>query len=747
MTKKLVIVESPSKVATIKKYLGADFTVLASYGHVRDLIPKSGAVDTEHDFIMHYEIIKKNTKHVAAIAKALKESESFYLATDPDREGEAIAWHVYELMLSKNALKKQPIYRIVFNEITKSAIADAMTKPRDISKTLVDAQQARRALDYLVGFNLSPLLWKKVRYGLSAGRVQSPALRLIVTREDEIEKFLSKEYWTITAKNLFVKQEFNSKLIEYQYKKITQFSIINEEQAIKIRNDLFKTAHNKLRVIKVDKKQRKRNPVPPFTTSTLQQEAARKLGFSAKRTMMNAQGLYEAGYITYIRTDSVNLAMEAIVETRAVIQQRFGEKNLPQSPNFYKTKSKNVQEAHEAIRPTSSKCLPKDVIKKLNPEQVKLYNLIWKRMISCQMVSAVFNVVAIDLDCGAGNVFRTTGSVIVIPGFLEVYHEDVDDVVINEEILPPLQNGDVVELLDIATEQHFTEPPPRYSEASIIKTLEEYGIGRPSTYATIIDTLINRKYVVLENKRFKPTDVGVVVNKFLVNYFTQYVDYGFTAHLEDELDNIANGNSKFLELMKEFWVPFKQLIDEINGKVRRSDVTQEILAEKCTKCGKSLTLRLGKNGRFIGCSGYPDCDYTASVDQEKNIIIPEIISDRTCPKCGSFLNIKMGRYGKFIGCSSYPSCKFIESLEKSINTGVICPVCNKNTMSKRKSRYGKYFYSCANYPECKYAVWNEPLSEKCPKCDWKILTLKITKRHGTEKICPQNGCGYVFSIL
>ncbi len=743
MSKNLVIVESPAKAKTIKKYLGKDFTVLASYGHVRDLIPKNGAIDIEHDFAMRYETIERNAAHVNEIAQALKAADTLYLATDPDREGEAIAWHVCELMRAKKILKKQPVYRVAFHEITKAAVNDAIAKPRDVSMTLVDAQQARRALDYLVGFNLSPLLWKKIRYGLSAGRVQSPALRMIVTREEEIEKFIKQEYWTVISRNLFSKQEFAAKLIEYQSNKVTQFFITNKEQALAIKEDLLKLAAGKLQVTKVEKKKRIRNPAPPFTTSTLQQEAARKLGFSAKFTMGVAQKLYEAGYITYMRTDSVNLAKEAIAEIREVIAERFSEKNLPNKPNVYKTKSKNAQEAHEAIRPTSSRQTPEDLAKALNPEQIKLYNLIWQRTIACQMIPATLDTVAVDLSCGEGNVFRANGSVITDPGFLAVYREDVDDAVSDDDkVLPPMKVGNVVDLLEIIGEQHFTEPPPRYSEASLVKALEEYGIGRPSTYATIIDTLLTREYVILETKRFRPTDVGRIVNKFLTTYFTQYVDYEFTAHLEDELDNIANGKYKFLELMQEFWQPFKKLIDTTADNVKRADVTQEVLEEKCPKCGKPLTLRLGKKGKFIGCSAYPECDYTANVDKEKNIVETEVVPDRTCPKCGAPLHIKVGRYGKFIGCGGYPNCKFMEPLEKPKDTNVKCPICNEGTMLQRKSRYGKYFYSCSRYPECKYAVWNEPLNEPCPKCGWKILTLKTTKRRGTEKVCPQKDCGY-----
>lgn len=746
MAKNLVIVESPAKATTIKKYLGKDFIVLASYGHVRDLVPKSGAVEPEHDFTMHYEAIEKSAKHVSVIAKALKEAENFYLATDPDREGEAIAWHVCELMREKKALKKQPVQRIVFHEITKTAVASALNHPRDISMSLVDAQQARRALDYLVGFNLSPLLWKKIRYGLSAGRVQSPALRMIVSREEEIEKFVSQEYWTIIARNSFAKQEFTSKLITYKNKKITQFSITTKEQSEAIKSDLVRFAAGKFTVAKVEKKERARNPAAPFTTSTLQQEAARKLGFSAKRTMINAQKLYEAGFITYMRTDSVNLAKEAITEIREVISERFGDKNLPDKPVFYKTKSKNAQEAHEAIRPTSSKRLPVELEKNLVPEQFQLYNLIWQRTVSSQMIAATLNTVAVDLNCGEvndGAVFRANGSVITDPGFLAVYQEGTDDNVTDDEkVLPVMKVGDVVDLLGIDGNQHFTEPPPRYSEASLVKALEEYGIGRPSTYAAIIDTLLAREYVVLESKRFKPTDVGRVVNKFLVNYFTQYVDYEFTAHLEDELDEVARGEEKFLALMRAFWQPFKKIVDNVASSVKREDVTQEALEEKCPKCSKPLISRLGKKGKFIGCSGYPECDYTANFDKEKNVVAPEILADRFCPKCNLPLQIKVGRYGKFVGCSGYPACKHIEPLEKPRDTGVVCPLCNEGTMLQRKSRYGKYFYSCSRYPQCKYAVWNEPLNEKCPKCGWPILTLKETKRRGKEKVCPQKECGF-----
>jgi DNA topoisomerase-1 len=755
MAKHLVIVESPAKAKTIKKYLGKDFHVLASFGHVRDLVPKEGAVNPEKDFAMQYAVIEKNVRHINEIAKALKTSQTLYLATDPDREGEAIAWHVYELMKAKGLLKDKPVYRIVFHEITKSAIQEAVANPQQISMDLVNAQQARRALDYLVGFNLSPLLWKKIRRGLSAGRVQSPALRMIVEREAEIGKFIAKEYWTIIANAIAQKQQFSAKLVIYRNEKLTQFLINNEKQAKDIERDLLAQAQGKLLVAKVETKQRKRNPSPPFITSTLQQEAARKLGFSAKRTMRIAQQLYEGidignesvGLITYMRTDSVNLAQQAIKEIRDLIVKRYGTENLPTEPKYYKTKSKNAQEAHEAIRPTSALRSPEQMSNYLSTEQYKLYELIWKRTIACQMVHADIDVVVVDLACGNDNYFRATGSTMTHPGFIAVYQESSDDVKQNdnEKMLPKMAQGDIIDLLSINSEQHFTEPPPRYSEASLIKSLEEYGIGRPSTYATIISTIQDRGYAILDNKRFKPTDVGCVVSKFLTDYFFKYVDYDFTANLEDKLDAVSRGESKWIPLLKEFWTPFKNLVDKIEQTVQRKDVTQETLQEKCPKCGKPLAIRLGKRGRFIGCSGFPECDYTRNIGEQEGEVEPEVVENRLCPKCNSPLHIKTGRYGKFIGCSNYPNCNYMEPLEKPTDTGITCPQCRKGTLLKRKSRRGKVFYSCSTYPKCNYAIWNQPIEEKCPKCGWPILTIKTTKKHGTVKACPQKDCGYTES--
>ena len=749
----LVIVESPAKAKTIKKYLGKDFEVLASYGHVRDLVPKEGAVDPEHGFAMNYEIIDRNSKHVKAITDKLKKADALYLATDPDREGEAISWHLYELLKKRRALKDKPVHRVVFHEITKRAIQEAVEHPRDLSMDLINAQQARRALDYLVGFNLSPLLWKKIRRGLSAGRVQSPALRMIVEREEEIEAFKPREYWTIEADLQKARQSFTAKLSQLEGEKISQFSITDEKVASTAENTLTQAAAGKLTVQKIEKKQRKRNPAPPFITSTLQQEASRKLGFTAKRTMRIAQQLYEGvdigqgavGLITYMRTDSVTLANEAIDDIRDYIRETWGKEMHPEKPRSFKTKSKNAQEAHEAIRPTSIRNVPKEISHALSDEQRKLYELIWKRTIASQMTHATINTVSADLTAGDKGIFRASGSTIAKPGFMSVYLEGEDDAPRgsgDEKLLPPLKEGEEIDLLSIRPEQHFTEPPPRYNEASLVKALEEHGIGRPSTYASIISTLQDREYVTMDKKRFIPTDVGRVVKKFLTNYFTQYVDYDFTAKLEDELDAVSRGEEEWVPLLEKFWQPFRDRVEHTGENVDRSEVTQEPTDEKCPECGKDLVIKLGRNGRFIACTGYPDCNYTRDLGEGGEKQEPEIVQDRKCPKCDSDLLIRNGRYGKFIGCSAYPECKHIEPLEKPVDTGVGCPQCAKGTLMKRKSRRGKIFFSCSTYPKCDYAVWNQPVQEICPKCSWPILTIKTTKSRGTEKVCPQRGCDY-----
>jgi len=610
MASHLVIVESPAKAKTIEKYLGKDFKVLASYGHVRDLIPKEGAVETDNNFKMNYTPVERNQKHIANIKKELKKADSIYLATDPDREGEAISWHLYELLREKDLMKNKQAYRVAFYEITKQAVSEAISNPREITMDLVNAQQARRALDYLVGFNLSPLLWRKIRRGLSAGRVQSPALRMIVERELEIEAFNPMEYWSIESDNNFDGQAFSAKLNRLAGEKVKQFTITNADQANDAYRRLNDAAQGKLLVDKVEKKQRKRNPAAPFTTSTLQQEAARKLGFGAQRTMRTAQRLYEGidigagqvGLISYMRTDSVTLSNDALIEIREFIAEKFGENNLPETPREYKTKSKNAQEAHEAIRPTSARNEPFKIKQHLGDDEFRLYSLIWKRTIACQMIHATLDTVSVDLACGSDNTFRANGSTIRDLGFMRVYIEDKDEPKKDdnkENILPPLKEGDSVDLHEIRLEQHFTEPPPRFSEASLVKTLEEYGIGRPSTYASIITTLLDREYVELESKRFHPTDVGRVVARFLTQHFPQYVDYDFTAQLEDTLDEISRGEAEWLPLMQEFWTAFKERVDDKMENVSRDEAIQSRQLGIDEKSGKPISVRMGRYGPFV----------------------------------------------------------------------------------------------------------------------------------------------------
>ncbi len=750
--KTVVVVESPAKAKTIKKYLGAGYEVFASYGHVRDLVAKEGAVQTEQNFAMRYEGIERNARHVDAIAKAMRGADQLLLATDPDREGEAIAWHLAELLRERKVLADKPVRRVVFHEITQRAIQEAVDHPGDIAMNLVNAQQARRALDYLVGFNISPLLWKKIRRGLSAGRVQSPALRLIVEREEEIEAFVPREYWTLDATAGKGKATFGAKLAQFEGEKIEQFSVVDGERAQQVKATIAAQADGRLQVAAVTRRSRKRNPGPPFITSTLQQEASKRFGFTGQRTMRIAQQMYEGidtgagpvGLITYMRTDSTSLAQEAVAEIREVIATRFGEQTLPKSPNVFKTKSKNAQEAHEAIRPSSAARAPDSIRGHLSADQLKLYTLIWNRTIACQMNPAVIDTVAVDLSPPghAQTLLRATGSTVREPGFLTVYdnREEGDE---PEATLPALEQDELVELRALEANQHFTEPPPRFNEASLIKALEEFGIGRPSTYASIITTLQQREYVVLDGKRFVPSDVGRVVSRFLTEFFTQYVDYDFTARLEDELDAVSRGEADWVPVLERFWKPFHELVVQTETSVARRDVTQQQLDEACPECGKPLAIRLGKRGNFIGCTAYPECKYTRDIKPATGEPEPALeLLDRKCPLCDGDLAYKRGRYGRFIGCVNYPTCKHVEPLNKPKDMGITCPECKQGTLMERKSRYGKLFYSCNRYPDCKYAVWDPPIAQPCPKCGHAIMTIKTTKRRGVEKLCPDKACGY-----
>ncbi len=685
MSLNLVIVESPAKAKTIKKYLGKDFEVLASYGHVRDLVPKEGAVDPNKQFAMRYQLIDKNEKHVQAITRAMKKADALYLATDPDREGEAISWHLLQVLKEQKLLENKEVHRVAFYEITRSAIQEAIAHPRNVSDDLVNAQQARRALDYLVGFNLSPLLWKKAGLpGASAGRVQSPALRLICEREEEILNFKPREYWSVDADVTRQKQQFAARLIEYQGNKVEQFTVTEAGQAAQVKATIESAAGGKLQVATIDKKQRKRNPSPPFTTSTLQQEASRKLGFGAQRTMRLAQQLYEGvdfgegavGLITYMRTDSVNLAAEAITEIRQTVAQLYGPKGLPDTPRLYKTKSKNAQEAHEAVRPTSAAVTPERLAGKIDVDLLKLYTLIWKRTVACQMAPAVYDTVAVDLIPAQQKVavLRANGSTLVEPGYLSVYIEGTDDVAEAEDnddrILPAMNVGDLLDLLNIRTAQHFTEPPPRYSEASLVKALEEFGIGRPSTYASIIQTLLGKKYTELDARRFIPTDLGKIINKFLTKNFEHYVNYGFTAKMEDDLDEIADGNAEWVQVLTKFWKDFKTQVASVDETITRDDVSEsrELGIDPATR--KPISVRYGRFGPFVQLGTKDDADKPKFASLKATQRMDTLTLDdalelfkmpRTLGKteAGEVVKAAIGRFGPYVqyGAKNYVSIK------------------------------------------------------------------------------------------
>ena len=693
MARNLLVVESPAKARTIKKYLGADYEILASYGHVRDLVPKDGAVEPENGFLMHYEPIERNEKHVRALSRAMKKAKALYLATDPDREGEAISWHVVELLRAAKALGAKPVHRVVFHEITRRAIAEAVAHPREISDSLVNAQQARRALDYLVGFNLSPLLWKKIRRGLSAGRVQSPALRMIVEREDEIERFVKREYWTIEADLESGGIEFAAKLVRLEGEKIEQFSITDEADALRARDRLAdlsaaggtpeRAANARdlsagtLCVHSVEKKQRRRNPAAPFITSTLQQEAARKLGFTASRTMRVAQQLYEGvdtgdgtvGLITYMRTDSTTLAADAVAEIRGYIASTFGAGNVPRAPRVYRTRARNAQEAHEAIRPTSVARTPESLAKMLAKDQAKLYELVWKRTVACQMRHATIDTVAVEFTCGAeprpdppvpDDLLRATGSSVAVPGFLVVYEEGLDDKAAEKERrLPPLEKGTAIGLKGLRPEQHFTEPPPRYSEATLIRALEDYGIGRPSTYASIISTLQQREYAELENRRFRPTDVGRLVNGFVTEHFADYVDYEFTARLEDDLDAVSRGEREWIPLLEQFWGPFHKKVSEKETSVTRTEASQARILGTDSGSGRQVSVRVGRYGPYvqIGTASEEGKPKFASLRREQrvnSITLEEALALFELPRAlgstaeGEPVSVNVGRFGPYV---------------------------------------------------------------------------------------------------
>ena len=734
MSKSLVIVESPTKAKTISRFLDGKYKVEASFGHVRDLPSSKMGIDIEHDFEPTYLVPPKSKKRVAELKKLAKDAPQIILATDEDREGEAIAWH----LISALDLKKKDIKRIAFHEITKTAINEALENPRQLDLHLVDAQQARRVLDRLVGYELSPFLWKKVKRGLSAGRVQSVALRLIVEREREIQKFKPQEYWSIET--TFDKDgQFVGRLAKIDGKALDKLAIKTEAAAHKIVADL---ANRPAIVSEVTKKEVRRSPAAPFTTSTLQQEAARKLGFSAKQTMMYAQQLYEGmelgednatGLITYMRTDSVNLSDQALQSAHDAISERYGKDYLLDQPRKYASKQKNAQEAHEAVRPTDLTRNPDSVKAFLDRNQLRLYDLIWKRTIATQMPEAVFDATSVDIDIAGSSkkyVFRATGQTIKFDGFMKVYLEGTDDEEeVEEGLLPELAKGDKPKVLKTIPKQHFTQPPPRYGDATLIKALEEQGIGRPSTYAPTISTIQERDYVNKIDKKFHPTEIGFIVNDILVEHFPKVVDLQFTAKMEEELDEIAEGAKEWVPVIREFYTPFHE-----NLKLKEKEVEKhvEILDEKCPLSGHPLQIKFGRFGKFIACSNYPECKYTRPMPEEQKIIDEN--SGEICDVCGKPMVVKFGRFGSFLGCSGYPECKNIKKIQKG--TGVTCPLCGEGELVERRSKRG-IFYSCSKYPKCKFLMNGKPTGEKCPKTGDLLMETK----NGTIK-CSNKECDY-----
>lgn len=707
MASNILIVESPAKSKTIEKYLGPDYKVLASYGHIRDLPSKDGSVDTEHDFEMHYQVPKDSEKAIKAIVDAVKKADKVYLATDLDREGEAISWHVLEELKAriKNFEKEKEVLRIAFSEITKKAVQHAVDNPRELAMPMVNAQQARRALDYLVGFNLSPVLWKKVRRGLSAGRVQSVALRLICEREDEITAFKPQEYWSIHGEFKTPEEKMlKAKLTHLNGEKLEKFSLGDETSATDAVKILEAGTYH---IGEIKKKQVKRNPAAPFITSTLQMEASRKLGFGAKKAMMAAQKLYEAGLITYMRTDSVNLSGEAIAACRDYIGTTYGEDFVPAKPNMYKTKSQNAQEAHEAIRPTDFKRRKEDI--RIGEAEAKLYDLIWKRTIACQMAQAKLDQTSLIITDETGkHSFRASGSILTFAGFLKVYREGMDDGKsddLDDSLLPVVNEKDAMDLCKVNPDQHFTEPPPRFSEATLVKALEERSIGRPSTYASIVSTIQDRGYVRLEKKRFRPEDVGQVVAKFLTEHFTQYVDYDFTANMEETLDEVARGEKEWKPMLREFWSPFKERVDDKTLTVKKSDITSESTGETCPECGTGeMLIRLGRYGKFKGCNNYPQCKHIINIPKE----------------------------GEEEGEA--------QVREEPKDTGIQCPKCKEANIVEKKSRRGKIFYGCGGWPKCKNAMWDAPIEEPCPKCNWPLTSKKEYKNGTVVTSCGSQEC-------
>jgi DNA topoisomerase-1 len=766
--KNLVIVESPAKAKTLERYLGRDFQVKASVGHVVDLPKSKLGVDVKKNFTPDFHVIQTKKKVIDDLKKAAKGKEHIYLASDPDREGEAIAWHIAD-QVAKNHKR---VHRVLINEITKKAVQDAIAKPQELDRNKFDAQIARRVLDRLVGYQISPILWKKVRRGLSAGRVQSVAVRLVCEREREIRAFESVEYWSLTALlEGRLPPSFKARLVQWQGQKIDhkKFRLDNEQSV----QDIIKSLQDASWVIaEVEKKERRRYPTPPFVTSKLQQEAARKLGFQPRRTMQLAQQLYEGielgnegavGLITYMRTDSTRVSADALAAVRQHIQGQYGKGYLPGKPNTFRSK-KGSQDAHEAIRPTSLDYSPERMRRFLRRDLFQLYSLIWDRFVASQMVPAVYDQTSFEIPVKEA-LFRATGQQIKFEGFMKVYIEGRDERASQsddaeddgadepreqEGVLPDLAKGDTLNLLSMDPRQHFTQPPPRYTQASLIKELDEKGIGRPSTYAAIISNILDREYVLQnEGRSLAPTDLGFLVTDLLVESFPDILNVEFTAGMEDELDKIEEGKEKWTKAMKRFYTPFSRDLKKAEKEMRdvkRQEVPTDI---DCDKCGAKMVIKWGRNGEFLACPNYPECKNTKNFKRSETGeigIAPEEDVNETCGECGRPMLLRWGKFGKFLGCSGYPECKNIQPLEKPVDLGIKCPECTEGNIKERKSRWGKIFYGCDKYPECKFASWDKPMPTPCPDCASPILVEKLTKRKGRTHRCYKKDCGYSIQV-
>jgi DNA topoisomerase I len=747
----LVVVESPAKAKTIKKYLGSGYAVKASVGHVKDLPKSKMGVDVDHGFRPEYVVIKTKEKALGELKRVAETADTVYLATDPDREGEAIAWHISEELRHPRAV------RVLFNEITKKAIQEAIAHPHQLDRSMYDSQQTRRILDRLVGYEISPILWKKVRRGLSAGRVQSVAVRLVVEREQAIRAFVPVEYWTLDADlEAAEPPPFRARLVKVDGAKAELGTQAAAEALVtELRGATF-------RVVKVEQRERRRTAAAPFITSKLQQEAANRLRFTAKKTMTLAQRLYEGvelgeegqvALITYMRTDSVRLSAEAVESARELIRSRYGADALPDEPVVFRSR-KTAQDAHEAIRPTSLDYPPERVRSFLDPDMARLYELIWNRFLACQMKPAVYDQTTAEIAAGRA-LFRATGSTLKFAGWLAVYGEAAaeDEPAEGEKpageeeaaeptagALPALAEGDGLRLRQLLPEQHFTQPPPRFTEASLVKELEEQGIGRPSTYAAILSVIQDKKYVEKLEGRFHPTELGKITTEELVKHFPQEMDVAFTAGMEEKLDRISEGEANWKKVLQEFWDPFKHTLAQAAAQMR--DVKREEIPTdlSCEKCGKPMAIKWGKMGRFLACTGYPECKNTKDFKEVDGKIVPveEQPTDEVCEKCGRSMVIKRGRFGRFLACSGYPECKS----SKPLSIGVACPSCKVGYLTERRSRRGKAFFGCNRYPDCTFAAWDRPLPEACPSCGSPYLLQKYTKRDGPSVVCPNKECGY-----